>query len=82
MTGGTWVSADADSVVEYNISATGVTRTNEVRIRTGLIQGGESRYDPSELYNRPLVSSIAGDSFEFAVIITTNSDSTINWTEY
>jgi hypothetical protein len=90
LTGASWTSADTDSTVEYDLSATALTGGKVVTqgIFVGSNKGGSAQVSANEIdFSQQLGRTIAGvsDIWCLAAIATTNNDDAVgvvNWQEH
>jgi hypothetical protein len=90
LTNANWTSADADSTVEYDLSATALSGGKVVTqgIFVGSNKGGSAQVSANEIdFSQQLGRTIAGvsDIWCLAAIATTNNDDAVgvvNWQEH
>ena len=90
LTGASWISADTDSTVEYDISATALSGGKVITqgIFVGSNKGGSAMVTSNEIdFSQQLGRTIAGvsDIWCLAAIATTNNDDAVgivNWQEH
>jgi hypothetical protein len=90
LTGASWTSADTDSTVEYDISATALSGGKVVTqgVFVGSNKGGSAQVTSNEIdFSQQLGRTIAGvsDIWCLAAIATTNNDDAVgivNWQEH
>lgn len=87
ITGASWVSADDESAIEYDISGTAINMANAILLDNDFVESNTSKNTTGDVLNATLTSSISGVSDILVLCaqrVTTNGNgfASITWNEY